>query len=129
MAAAGTRGEERETMSAEGNKAFVRRYFGAPSGKDKPRAIQDECIADSDEVLKDHIIAFEAAFPHYELIADDMVAEADQVTVRTTFKGTHKGEFFGVAPTGKDVTMPIMLIYRISGKRSCNTGWSPTCSG
>jgi predicted ester cyclase len=104
-------------MSAESNKAFIRRYFGALSGKDKPRSIQDQYIADSDEVLKDHIIAFEAAFPHYELIADDMVAEADQVAVLTTFKGTHKGEFFGAAPTGKDVTMPIMLIYRISGDK------------
>jgi predicted ester cyclase len=37
------------------------------------------------------------------------------VAVRTTFKGVHKGEFFGVAPTGKDVTMPITLIYRIAG--------------
>lgn len=102
-------------MSTEANKEFIRRYFGALSGKDKPRAVQDEYIADTDEVLKDHIIAFEAAFPHYELIADDMVAEGDKVAVRTTFKGVHKGEFFGVAPTGKDVTMPIMLIYRIAG--------------
>ncbi|MGD2147207.1 MAG: ester cyclase [Anaerolineae bacterium] len=102
-------------MSPDSNKAFIRRYFGALSGNDKPRSIQDAYIADSDEVLKDHIIAFEAAVPHYELIEEDMVAEGDRVAVRTTFKGTHEGEFFGVAPTGKDVTMPIMLIYRLPG--------------
>jgi predicted ester cyclase len=117
MAAASIGGKECGTMSAENNKAFIRRYFGALSGKDKPRAIQDQYIADSDEVLKNHMIAFEASFPHYELIADDMVAEGDQVAVRTTFKGTHKGEFFGVASTGKDVTMPIMLIYRTAGDK------------
>ena len=66
-------------MSAGENKAFVGRYLDAISGKDKPRAVQDEYIAESDEELKDHIIFFEASFPHYEVIADDMVAEGDKV--------------------------------------------------
>lgn len=102
-------------MSAEKNKAFMRRYFEAISGKDKPRALQDEYIADSDEELKEHIVFFEAAFPHYELLVDDMVAEGDKVAVRVTFKGTHQSEFMGIAPTGKDVSIPISLIYRIAG--------------
>lgn len=102
-------------MSAEKNKAFMRRYFKAISGKDKPRALQDEYIADSDEELKEHIVFFEAAFPHYGLLIDDMVAEGDKVAVRATFKGIHKGEFMGIAPTGKDVSIPISLIYRIAG--------------
>jgi predicted ester cyclase len=117
MAAASIGGKECGTMSVEDNKAFTRHYFGALSGKDKPRAIQDQYIADSDEVLKNHMIALEAAFPHYELIPDDLVAEGDQVAVRTRFKGTHKGEFFGVASTGKDVTMPNMRIYRIASDK------------
>ena len=36
-------------MSTEENKAFVRRYLGEISGKDKPRAVQNQYIADSDE--------------------------------------------------------------------------------
>jgi predicted ester cyclase len=100
-------------MPADENKAFVQTYFAALSGKDKPAALQDEYIADSDQELKGHIIAFEEAFPHYELIPEDMLAEGDKVAVRATLKGTHSGEFFGVAPTGKDVSMPLMLIYRI----------------
>jgi predicted ester cyclase len=104
-------------MSATENKALVRRYFEAISGKDKPRALQDEYIADSDEELKEHIVFFEAAFPHYELLVDDMVAEGEKVAVRVTFKGTHQGEFMGIAPTGKDVSIPISLIYRITGGR------------
>jgi predicted ester cyclase len=102
-------------MSAEENKALMRRYFEAISGKDKPRALQDEYIADSDEELKEHIVFFEAAFPHYELIVDDMVAEGNKVAVRVTFNGTHQGEFLGIAPTGKDVSIPISLVYRIAG--------------
>lgn len=102
-------------MPATENKAFLRRYFEALSGKEKPRALQDEYIADSDQELKEHILYFETAFPRYELIEEDMIAEGDKVTVLVTFKGTHTGEFMGIAPTGKDVAIPIMLIYRIAG--------------
>ena len=48
-------------------------------------------------------------------IIDDMVAEGNKVAIRVTFKGTHQGEFLGIAPTGKDVSIPISLIYRLAG--------------
>jgi predicted ester cyclase len=43
-----------------------------------------------------------------------MVAEDDKVAVRATFRGTQKGEFFGIPATGKEVTVSLMLIYRIA---------------
>jgi len=48
------------------------------------------------------------------LIAEDMIAEGDKVVLRSTFRGTHKGDLMGIAPTGKQVTMPLILIYRIA---------------
>ena len=102
-------------MSVQENKAFVGRYLDAVSGKDKPRSVQDEYIADSDEVLKDHIIFFEASFPHYEVIADDMIAEGDKVSVLARFRGVHKGELLGIAPTGKEVDVPFAITYRLAG--------------
>jgi predicted ester cyclase len=101
-------------MSAQENKAFIERYFGALSGKDKPPAVVDQYVSDSDQELKEHIAFFEAAFPRYELIADDLIAEGDQVCVRTTFRGTHEGDLMGLAPTHKSATISIMLIYRIA---------------
>jgi predicted ester cyclase len=102
-------------MSEQENKAFVRRYLDALSGKDKPRALQDEYIAESDEELKDHIIFFETSFPHYEVIADHMIAEGDKVAVLARFRGAHKGELLGVAPTGKEVDVPFAITYRLAG--------------
>ena len=99
-------------MSTEDNKTFIRRYFEALSGKDKATAVVNRYV--SDEELKHHIAFYEAAFPNYELIAEDMIAEGDKVVVRSTFRGTHKGDLMGIAPTGKQVTMPLMLIYRIA---------------
>jgi predicted ester cyclase len=102
-------------MSTDANKAFVRSYLEAISGKDKPRALQDQYIADSDEELKGHIIFFEASFPHYEVIADDMIAEGDKVAVLARFRGAHKGELLGIAPTGKEVDVPFAITYRLAG--------------
>jgi predicted ester cyclase len=99
-------------MSPEENKAFIRRYFEALSGKDKPAAVVNRYV--SDEELKHHIALYEAAFPSYQLIAEDMIAEGDKVVVRSTFRGTHKGDLMGIPPTGKQATMPLILIYRIA---------------
>jgi steroid delta-isomerase-like uncharacterized protein len=99
-------------MSPEETKAFVRQYLEAISGKDKPAAVVNRYV--TDEQLKHHIAQFEAAFPSYQLTADDMIAEGDKVVVRTTFRGTHNGDFMGIPPTGKQVTIPVMLIYLIA---------------
>jgi len=102
-------------MSTQENKAFVRRYLAALSGKDKPPAVVDQYVADSDEALKEHIAFAEAAFPRYDLIAQDMVAEGDLVTVRAVVKGSHQGDLMGIPPTGKQIEMPLIIIYRIAG--------------
>lgn len=104
--------DDGETSAAE-NRALVAAYFDAISGKEKPTAVQEEYIADSDQALKDHIDLFEAAFPLYELIAEDVIAEGDRVAVRSTFRGTHQGEFAGIPATDRDVEIPVFLIYRI----------------
>jgi steroid delta-isomerase-like uncharacterized protein len=101
-------------MPASENKAFIRRYLDAISGKDKPAALQDQYIADSDQALRQHIAYSEGAFPRYELIAEDMLAEDDKVVVRFTLRATHQGEFMGIPATGKQIAVPGIIIYRIA---------------
>lgn len=46
-----------------------------------------------------------------------MVAEGDKVALHMTLRGTHKGEFMDVAPTGEQIAVSVIAIYRIEGDR------------
>ena len=56
---------------------------------------------------------FHAAFPDVRWTIDDMVAEGDRVAMRLTMSGTHRGDFFGIPPTGKRVEVGGTDIVRI----------------
>jgi predicted ester cyclase len=51
--------------------------------------------------LKDHYKALLKGFPDMRVEIDDIIADGERVMHRFMFFGTHKGEFLGVAPTGK----------------------------
>jgi predicted ester cyclase len=46
---------------------------------------------------------------------EDLISEGDGVAYRRTYYGTHQGELMGIAPTGEQVTIAGITIYRISG--------------
>ena len=48
---------------------------------------------------------------------EDQVAEGDKVATRWSFAGTHKGEFLGIAPTGKRVHITGINICRFKNGR------------
>jgi len=56
-----------------------------------------------------------SAFPDFKATIDDMIAEGDKVVIRQTWRGTHKGEFMGIPPTGKSVSIKVIDIIRVDG--------------
>ena len=98
-------------MSLEENKAFIRRYLDAISGKPKTESVMR--LFSAEQPLIDHVMVAEASFPLYRLDADELVAEGDLVSVRGMIRGKHLGAGMGIPPTGKDVEFSIFITYRI----------------
>lgn len=114
-------------MSIEENKAVARRWMEEIWQKASPAAM-DELLASnfvfnyaspgvkSDrEGYKQSVNEFFVGFPDVQFTTVDMVAEGDKVAVHWTGRCTHKGEYMGVAPTGKQVTWRGISIIRIEG--------------
>jgi steroid delta-isomerase-like uncharacterized protein len=55
-----------------------------------------------------------AGFPDIQWTLEEMIAENDKVAARFTMRGTHRGPFFGVPPTGKPIVVQAMNFYRLS---------------
>jgi hypothetical protein len=99
-------------MNPEENKAFVRRYLDAISCKPKPESVLQLFI--TEQPLIDHILVAEEAFPLYDLLVEEIIAEGDLVSVRGRIVGTNLGPFMGQPPSGKSVDVPIFITYRIA---------------
>jgi len=63
-------------------------------------------------------------FADYDITSEDIVAEGDKVVKRWVFQGTHSGEFAGIPPTGKRVTMRGITLYRLAQGRVSEMYWN-----
>jgi predicted ester cyclase len=75
------------------------------------------------EVLKEDLAALIDAFPDVRFTADVVVTSEDRAGVRWTGRGTHQGEFQGLAPTGLPVVFTGINVYRIACGQIVE-GWS-----
>jgi predicted ester cyclase len=53
-----------------------------------------------------------AAFPEVHFTNDDVLVDGDKVVARWTCNGTHRGDFRGIAPTGKRAEFIGINIFR-----------------
>ena len=74
------------------------------------------------EAVRQNITAFRAAFPDLRWVVEDIIAEGDRVALRLTLHGTHRGEFRGIAPTGRRIMMQEMVFWQLDDGR-LRAGW------
>jgi predicted ester cyclase len=103
------------SLSSSESKQFVGRYLQALSGQAKTPELVARFVSDAG--LVEHICQIEAAFPAYEIIGEELIAERDLVAVRALFQGVQRGPFAGIPATGRAVSVPFMIIYRVSNDR------------
>ena len=98
------------------NKEFILEYLkticGAPA---KTRELLSKYV--DDESLIQHALFFDAVFPAYQIIPDEVTAEDNRVVVFGRVKGTHKGEFNGIPPTYKNIDFPFAICYQVENKK------------
>jgi steroid delta-isomerase-like uncharacterized protein len=113
-------------MTPQENKAIVRHFIEEAMGRGRMSAI-DEVLAPEfvdhtapaglptdRNSAKFQFTKLRAAFPDLEVIIHDEFAEGDKVVMCKTLRGTHRGEFMGVAPTGKYVAFETINILRLA---------------
>jgi predicted ester cyclase len=64
------------------------------------------------EGVKQIFAMIRAGLPDHDARIEQMVAQGDLVATYKSFTGTHDGELFGVAPTGRRVTIRVMDFVR-----------------
>jgi predicted ester cyclase len=62
-----------------------------------------------------------AAFPDVRIVIHDMVQLPGKIAVRGEITGTHQGELFGIAATGKAVSFRIHEFHQLDGQRITTT--------
>ena len=134
LVACGSAPESKVDLQEEENKALVRLIFeeiGNKGNLDLIDKVYDanyvkcrngEIVKESYEEQKQKSAIYRKAFPDGHQKIEDMVAEGDKVAFRWTFTGTHTGELMGIPPTGVQVKMTGITIYRITNGKVVE-GW------
>jgi predicted ester cyclase len=73
------------------------------------------------EGIKPIIRSFAAAFPDVRIVIQDMIQVPGRIAVRAEISGTHQGELFGIAPTGKQVSFRLHEFHTLDNGRVTTT--------
>jgi serine phosphatase RsbU (regulator of sigma subunit) len=96
------------------DQIFDRYISHQPDGSVLERGPQD---------VKRFVGEFRSAFPDLRLIIGEQIAEGDKVVSRGTIRGTHLREFRGMAPTGEEMEIPGMAVFRFSEEGKVVESW------
>ena len=114
------------------NKAAIDAFYGALNTKDLGK-LDAAVSANWDDLplapqqgagregFKSTAQYFFAAFPDLHVTNEQIVADGDLVVVRSTLSGTQRGEFSGMAPSGKHFSIMVMDMHQMRGGKIVRT--------
>ena len=110
----------------EQNKALVRKILAEFDNNKNGDFMDEICTSDykchtpsnAEPInIKEHIEYAKAAytaFPDHSHTIESIYADGDVVIVQEIFRGTHQGDFMGIAPTGNKYEFSGIAIFRFS---------------
>lgn len=127
------------TDEASTNREVVRRLMTALDRRDIDGVV-GECASEAvwygfgpepldDTGYRTAIQQFLDGFPDSRFPVSAYVAEGERVAAVHALEGTHNGTFQGVAPTGKRVHVPAIVIFRLRQARVTETWLSADLLG
>src|SRR5215208_6763202 len=132
----GSSGRRRQSVpTEEQNKASFRRYLKEAWNQSNLEVVDEifdryvshqpdgSVLERGPEDVKRFVGEFRSAFPDLRLIIEEQLAEGDKVVSRGTIRGTHLREFRGMAPTGEEMEIPGMAVFRFSEEGKVVESW------
>jgi len=125
----------RSVPTEEQNKASFRRYLEEAWNQSNLEIVDEpfdryishqpdgSVLERGPEDVKRFIKEFRSAFPDLRISPDDQIAEGDKVVSYGTIRGTHQGEFRGMAPTGEETEIKGMAVFRFSEEGKVVESW------
>jgi steroid delta-isomerase-like uncharacterized protein len=66
---------------------------------------------------------FLTAFPDLRMVPEDIIASGDKAVARVSTTGTHQGDFMGIPPTGRSVSVQVIDIMRFEDDGLVHEHW------
>ena len=122
-------------MSTEQNKALVRQLVEEAINQGNISMIDELLIPDfveheelppgippGREAPKVLFTMLRSAFPDIKATIEHLIAEGDEIVLHMTWTGTHEGEFMGIPPTGKRISINVIDILGMA-EGKCVEHW------
>jgi predicted ester cyclase len=74
-----------------------------------------ETLRDRESFIEVQSTVLRKAFPDLRFEVEDVFGDQNKVAVRSTMRGTHQGEYLGIASTDRKVEVETVMIFRLSG--------------
>lgn len=128
-------------MDVEANKALVRRYYETVVNTGEVAAIGEFLAPHYAEVHDnrthaigiagaiEHVRGVRRTYPDLHLTVEQQIAEGEWVATRVTMRGTHAGEWLGIAPTGRRIEVTAVNLDRVVGGRIAEHGGAANLLG
>ena len=128
-------------MTSDKNKQLVRRYYQEIVNTGDVSSIENFIGREYTEVhegkrhvigvkgAKNHILGVRQTYPDLHITIDQQIAEGEWVVSCITAKGTHKGTWLGIKPTGKPVVFTGVNVDRVVDGRIVEHGGAANMLG
>lgn len=121
-------------MSLSANKLLVRRFIEDVVSTGEVDAMADfvsaDCVETDGKVrivsgvegMQEHVRGVRRTFPDLHVTVERQIAEGEWVVTQVTARGTHRGEWLGIRPTGRAVVITGVNVDRVVDGRIVEHG-------